>query len=77
MVVFISTPLSCVSDVCLTPRFCSQVRDMGDYFYLDEDEDGENKPAGFDFLSAEDDEQDDDGYVCGMRGTCVTCGMRV
>ena len=57
-------PSSLTPLVSYTPRvILFQVRDMGDYFYLDEDEDGENKPAGFDFLSAEDDEEDDDGYV--------------
>lgn len=35
------------------------VRDFGDYFYLDVDVNGEKKPAGWLFLSAEDSENED------------------
>ena len=43
------------------PMIMNTIRQEGEYFWMDEDEEGEKKPMGFEFLSAEasDDEGED------------------
>eukprot|EP00947_MAST-08B_sp_MAST-8B-sp1_P002039 g2039.t1 len=41
------------------PAIMTAIRDQGEYFWMDEDEEGEKKPVGFDILSGDADEEEE------------------